>query len=289
LLWSPNGHSAARKALTLLTDKTGGRTGRRALKRPGLSRPGVLAAAVIGAVAAGVALSPATGRATSERAEIASFGVTSTVGALFTLTANGQLGTHYCTGSVVDSPSGDLVVTAAHCVNQSSVGRVAFVPDYAAGKGPFGVWIVRQVIEDKKWSSSEDPDDDYAFLVVSQPGSKTAIEELTGGEVIGVNEPAGRKVEVAGYPDGRGELISCENTALDYSPTQLRFNCGGFTDGTSGSPLLADGTLAGSGAAVVIGVIGGYEKGGATASVSYAARFSADLAALYKRALSAGR
>ena len=155
-----------------------------------------------GTVAVGVALSPATGRVTSEQAEIASFGATSTVGALFTMTPDGQLGTHFCTGSVVDSPSGDLVITAAHCVNQSSVGTVAFVPDYAAGKGPFGVWTVRQVIEDQQWSSSQDPDDDYAFLVVSQHGSRTAIEDLTGGEVIGVNEPAARSRSRA-IPTGR--------------------------------------------------------------------------------------
>ena len=38
------------------------------------------------------------------------------VGALFTTSA-GQLGQHFCTASVVDSPAGDLVITAAHCVS----------------------------------------------------------------------------------------------------------------------------------------------------------------------------
>jgi hypothetical protein len=36
---------------------------------------------------------------------------------------------------------------------------------------------------------------------------------------------------------------------------------------------------------MVIGVIGGYQQGGYTASVSYAARFSANLASLYQAAV----
>ena len=38
----------------------------------------------------------------------------------------------------------------------------------------------------------------------------------------------------------------------------------------------------------MIGVIGGYEQGGSTASVSYAAKFSTRMAALYRTALAAG-
>lgn len=248
-----------------------------------VGRPAALAAAVIAAVALGLALSPATGKATSTQAQAASSGQTPAVGALVTLTPDGQLGSHFCTGSVVDSPAGDLVVTAAHCVSQSSVGTVAFVPGYRGGTGPFGSWTVTRVIVDQKWSSSQDPDDDFAFLVVSQPGRDATIEHLTGGEIIGLDEPAGREITVAGYPDGQAALVSCVNTALDFSPTQYQFDCGGFTNGTSGSPLLAGGR--GERAGTVIGVIGGYQKGGATASVSYAAHFSADLADLYQHAL----
>ncbi|HEX4704070.1 MAG TPA: hypothetical protein VH352_18225, partial [Pseudonocardiaceae bacterium] len=44
-----------------------------------------------------------------------------TVGALFTVDANG-LSAHYCTASVVDSPAGDLVITAAHCIHNGAGG-----------------------------------------------------------------------------------------------------------------------------------------------------------------------
>ena len=59
------------------------------------------------------------------------FAGTPAVGALFTMSA-GQLGQHFCTASVVDSPDGDLAITAAHCVTSTS-GTVAFVPGYDNG------------------------------------------------------------------------------------------------------------------------------------------------------------
>ncbi|HET9971168.1 MAG TPA: trypsin-like serine protease [Streptosporangiaceae bacterium] len=65
------------------------------------------------------------------------------VGTLFTR-ASGQLGQHFCTASVVDSPAGDLVMTAAHCMTGAS-GAVAFVPGYNHGSTPYGVWTVTKV------------------------------------------------------------------------------------------------------------------------------------------------
>jgi V8-like Glu-specific endopeptidase len=252
----------------------------------GRLRPAALAAAAIGAVGVAVAISPSAGPATGTPISTAAYGQTSTVGALFTRTASGQLSSHFCTASVVNSPAGDLLITAAHCVAGLNPDQVAFVPDYSRGQQPYGVWSVSQIITDQQWLSSADPDDDFAFLVVHQPGSKVAIESLTGGEVLAIGESPGKTVKVAGYPDNQDAAITCLNAALDFSPTQFEFDCAGFTDGTSGSPLLArSGPL--DKVDTVIGVIGGYEKGGSTASVSYAARFGTRMAALYQTALAA--
>jgi hypothetical protein len=64
-------------------------------------------------------------------------------------------------------------------------------------------------------------------------------------------------------------------------------DCGDYTDGTSGSPFLAD-VSAASGLGTVIGVIGGYEQGGDTPEVSYAPKFGAAVAALFQSAEAAG-
>ncbi len=256
-----------------------------------------LAAALIGllvavAILVGAVLSPPARSSTTMPGHLASFGQTSTIGALFTRSASGQLQNHFCTASVVDSPAGDLVVTAAHCMQNKVVDQVAFVPDYSAGHMPYGVWNVTSVIVDTQWQKSADADDDFAFLVVTQAGSPVPVEDLTGGETLGISARPGRQVKVAGYPDTADEMVSCENTVVAFSSTQFQFDCNGFTDGTSGSPLLAEaipagatGQTAADGIDMVIGVIGGYEQGGYTASVSYAARFATSLQALYQQAL----
>ena len=244
-------------------------------------RAALVLAAVLAVIGIGVADNPSV---TSVQAQSGRYGRASTVGALFTLTSAGQLGTHFCTASVVDSPEGDLIVTAAHCLKGRTPSQVAFVPGYSRGLEPFGVWTVSRIIEDQSWISAADPDDDFAFLVVHQTGAGGGIQERTGGEAVGTDVPVGRTVNVAGYPDNQDGMISCENTATQFSPTQYQFDCGGFTDGTSGSPLLADVDTPGGGG-TVIGVIGGYQQGGDTPSVSYAAKFSASLSALYETAV----
>ena len=255
-------------------------------------RAAILALAVAVAVVAGVTLTPPARSATTLPGNLAALGQTSTIGALFNRTASGQLENHFCTASVVDSPAGNLVVTAAHCMQGQKLSQVAFVPDYSSGSAPYGIWNVTRVIEDAQWMASGNPDDDFAFLVVSQPGSKVPVEKLSGGEAIGTGASAGRAVEVAGYPNTQDTPVSCENTVTAYSATQWEFDCDGFTDGTSGSPLLAQAVdrLSGGdnltgGFAMVIGVIGGHHQGGYTASVSYAARFSTRLARLYQTAV----
>jgi V8-like Glu-specific endopeptidase len=244
-----------------------------------------LLASVLGGITAiagigtGVLVSSAPGRATVIHTAATRM---STIGALFVRTASGQLTTHFCTGSVVDSPAGDLVVTAAHCLAGRTASQVVFIPDYSHGHKPYGVWLATKIFEDPEWTSLSDPDDDFAFLTVHQPGSAVAIQTLTGGETLGVGASAGATVKVAGYPDNLDGPITCQNAAREFSATQFEFDCGGFTNGTSGSPLLA-----GPFGETVIGVIGGYQQGGDTPSVSYAAKFSAQMAVLYQTALTA--
>jgi hypothetical protein len=212
------------------------------------------------------------------------FGGTPAVGALFTMTSGGRLVDHFCSGSVVDSPARDLVLTAAHCVGNPET--IAFVPGYHDGDAPLGIWPVRRVILSGAWKLSHDPDDDFAFLVVNRPGSRTRVQDVTGGEQLAVDSPPGEVVRVIGYPDGEASPIACENQAHAFGPTQLVFDCGGYSDGTSGGPWLTD-VSPSTGLGKVVGVTGGFQQGGNSPSVSYAARFSESLAALYRIAVAA--
>jgi V8-like Glu-specific endopeptidase len=210
-----------------------------------------------------------------------SFDGVAAVGALFTET-NGKLGTHFCTASVVNSAAGDLALTAAHCVYDRT-GTMAFVPGYASGKIPYGVWQVTRVYTDSAWDSAKDPDHDVAFLKLADAPDGVPIENMTGAETLGTGSPAGEAVQVIGYPDDADQPVWCAGMAKGFSATQLEFDCAGYPVGTSGGPFLAD-VNAATGQGTVIGVIGGYQQGGDTSEVSYAASFGTAIAILYAQA-----
>jgi V8-like Glu-specific endopeptidase len=215
-----------------------------------------------------------------------SFGGTAAVGALFSVDSGGGLGTHFCTASVVHSSHGDLAVTAAHCVTGNGQ-QMAFVPGYASGQEPYGVWTVTAVYTDQAWQSSQDPDDDVAFLQLSDDNDGVPIEAVTGAERFGTDRQRPAFVQVVAYPNGADEPVWCANWTKIFSPTQLEFDCGGYTQGTSGGPLLTH-VSAADGQGTVVGVIGGYQQGGDTDSVSYAAALTAPLAALFQQAQAGG-
>jgi V8-like Glu-specific endopeptidase len=223
-------------------------------------------------------LAPAAEAATGR-----SFSGVAAVGALFTET-DGRLGTHFCTASVVDSAAGDLALTAAHCVYGRS-GTLAFVPGYARGQTPYGVWQVTQIYTDSAWDAGQDPDHDVAFLRLADAADGVPVENVTGAESLGTSVPAGKLVQVIGYPDDADRPVWCDGVAKGFSVTQLEFDCAGYTMGTSGGPFLIDVDEA-TGQGTVIGVIGGYQQGGDTPQVSYAAAFGSPVEVLYTEAKS---
>ena len=86
------------------------------------------------------------------------------MGALFDA---GVAGRHTCTASVVHSTGGDLLLTAAHCVAGAGVG-LKFVPGYAGGAAPQGVWSVTAAFVDAAYAASRDEADDVAVLRVAR-------------------------------------------------------------------------------------------------------------------------
>jgi len=248
-------------------------------------------ALAIGLTAAISLMTPAASAQAARRpaASGVPFDGTPTVGALFT-DDNGKL-THFCTASVVHSPAGDLLITAAHCMQGRSLtpaGAIVFAPGYHGDTFPFGRWVVRASFTDRQWRRHRDPDDDVAFLIAGRQGRR--IERSTGAQRLDTGTPLPARVQVIGYPDAADQPITCANRARPahlpfplhgHHLHQMVFDCGGYTDGTSGGPFLFR-VRKSTGTGSVIGVIGGYQQGGSTPSVSYSARFRANMAALYK-------
>lgn len=205
------------------------------------------------------------------------------VGAIFNQDVSGD---HFCTASVVQSAGKNLLVTAAHCVHGGKGGGyksdLVFVPEYRDGAAPQGEWPVTGITVDQRWIDATDPDLDVAFVTVGAVGGKQ-IEDVLGGNRLGVNPGFGRVVQITGYPSTASAPISCFNTTTQQSQYQMRIDCTGYPGGTSGSPWLTafdKQTRTGT----VIGVIGGYQQGGSTEDISYSCYFDTDVQNLYTRA-----
>ena len=209
------------------------------------------------------------------------------VGALFLHSSSGN---HFCTASVVASPGGNVLITAAHCLNRGKGSHVynsdiVFIPGYRDGQAPFGVWTPSKLIVARQWVASSDPDFDVGFVVL-QPHDGKNIQQILGADRIALDDADRYQVHVTGYPASSDSPITCDNTTTLHSATQLQFDCAGFTGGTSGSPWVTryrPSTQSGT----IVGVVGGYEEGGDTPSISYSVRFGPDILRLYRRAVAA--
>jgi V8-like Glu-specific endopeptidase len=207
------------------------------------------------------------------------------VGALFLVEGNTN---HFCTASVVDSPGRDLLVTAAHCIHGGKGGSyhqdLVFIPGYRDGQAPFGIWTVRQVLVAQQWADASDPDFDVGFVTLNPLNGKQ-IEDILGANRLGLDSSYQYLTRVTGYPDSDASPITCVNYSSEQSASQLRFACGGYTGGTSGSPWLTNFdpvTRTGT----IIGVLGGYEQGGDTSAISYSAFLGPAIQRLYQQAIS---
>lgn len=208
------------------------------------------------------------------------FGGTPRVGALFLPGLYPAF--HTCTASVVHSSGHDVVMTAAHCMQGSGVGYV-FAPGYHDGKTPYGTWRVTEAYGSGRWVRNQDPQRDFAFLVVArrtQGGRSVAVEDVTGGNRLGKAPKHGRRVTVTGYVVGNGgDPVNCRTRAYRHAGYPA-FNCGGFKGGTSGSPWLAGPAARRS----IVGVIGGLHQGGCSPATSYSSRLGRAAHAVLHRA-----
>ncbi|WP_316521265.1 trypsin-like serine peptidase [Kitasatospora brasiliensis] len=196
-----------------------------------------------------------------------------------TLSIHTAQGPRACTASVVHSPRRNLLVTAAHCVQTRRIGLLdglVFTPGYRNGATPYGTWPVQAITVDPRWAAGDDPEYDVAFVTVGAVDGRQ-VEDAVGGNAVDTGRGFGLSVSVTGYPNESDEPITCAVRTSSQSATQERFDCGGYTDGTSGSPWVAA-----NGA--VVGVIGGYQEGGSTPGTSYSVTFDQRVADLYRKA-----
>jgi V8-like Glu-specific endopeptidase len=187
----------------------------------------------------------------------------------------------------VASPGRDLLITAAHCISSGKGGSyregIVFIPDYRDGQAPFGTWTPARMVVAPQWASSSDPNLDVGFVVL-KPHDGENIQQVLGANHLGTDSGYWYLVRVTGYPASGSAPVTCVDPTSRQSASQLRFDCGGYTGGTSGSPWVTDfDPLTRTG--TIVGVIGGYQQGGDTPSISYSPYLGDAVQRLYRQAV----
>lgn len=202
----------------------------------------------------------------------------SAVGALFVRALGVNLNAPFCTASIVSSPKGNLLITAGHCLGKVPITDMIFAPFYHDGIRPFGTWQVTSQVFAPEWIPGGGPNADFAFLTVD--GN---VQKLAGAEQLEISSPLPANVTVQGYAFAGGMTVCTQKPAVVTvgNQKQLKLNCGGFPNGSSGGPFLKDIDKR-SGLGTVIGVIGGYQQGGDGSNVEYSSPVGSAVMSLYK-------
>ncbi|MFA4840507.1 MAG: hypothetical protein WC580_02240 [Agrococcus sp.] len=120
---------------------------------------------------------------------------------------------YICSGTVINSDSGLIVVTAAHCIfdddTRDYYDRITFEPGYERGTAPFGTWeaeewwVPSQYLEsNERYLDGVDDDGwtgfDFGFIRFAPQGG-TTLEEAVGGQGVSFTAETNGAV-IAGYP-----------------------------------------------------------------------------------------
>jgi V8-like Glu-specific endopeptidase len=165
-------------------------------------------------------------------------------------------GNWVCSGSLVNSPAQNVVITAGHCVYGTAGGELpagetwhsnwVFAPDYSYGYAPFGYWTARQLWTLTNYVNNDDEQDDLGAAILNPNAYGQNAVALLGGQGIAWNQNSTEYVYDFGYPaaspfNGQS-LQECDGWAnwngwwwVDME----MLNCN-FTGGSSGGPWLMD-------------------------------------------------
>jgi len=167
----------------------------------------------------------------------------------------------YCSGTAIDSPTRQLVLTAGHCLNsghedgERSVWSdyLQFVPAYDGGVAPFGAFVARRgkVRAPRQWTNHGNPDFDIgAFLTLPNAAGVDLAEAVGGGATIATDLSRHQLFQTFGYPGASRFMQQCSSpyTGDDLvsnpfpGPPTLGVRCHWAPGASGGGWLIGDGT-----------------------------------------------
>lgn len=169
----------------------------------------------------------------------------------------------YCSGTAINSPTRQLVLTAAHCLNSGPLESsprtiwsrfVQFVPAYSNGIAPFGAFVAYRgkIFAPQPFVKAGNPDYDVgAFLTLPNTAGQNVADAVGGGVAIVLDRPREQYFQTFGYPATQRALQQCESPyvgddVLTYrfaGPPTIAIRCR-WTPGASGGGWLVDGGAA---------------------------------------------
>lgn len=172
----------------------------------------------------------------------------------------GQVGS--CSGTAINSPTRQLVLTAGHCVNTGPerprrngiwANFIQFVPAYNGGVAPFGAFVAHRadIYSLRQWTRFGNPDFDLgAFLVQPNPEGVNVADAVGGGATIVTDVTRRQEFQAFGYPGETTQMQQCRSPyigddLLSYplpGPPTLGIRCRWAPGASGGGWLIGDGT-----------------------------------------------
>ncbi|WP_445337958.1 trypsin-like serine peptidase [Clavibacter sp. CFBP 8614] len=156
---------------------------------------------------------------------------------------------HACTASVVDTPEGDAIATAAHCLVDRRTGAATtlatFIPGAQGATAPHGIWPVRVAAVSSSWTTTGRASDDAGFARVSGPAGEVlaaqvgAAEPVFGTPLVPATGEAPR-LAILGYPaagSATAALEACAGRPQHDTGGQTSLPCA-LGKGAAGSPVI---------------------------------------------------
>jgi V8-like Glu-specific endopeptidase len=168
------------------------------------------------------------------------------------------IGGFECSGSVINTSAGNVVLTAGHCLVDPDTGfsatNLVFVPGFRDSSEPFGEWTVTSFAVPSQWQNSVGPTqinpgdeagDMGMMQIANRPSDGASVQGVVGAAGIAFNQARSQTYMQYGYPaespyDGSrlyettSPLVTSDN---NFSPPTLGI-ASDFTGGSSGGPWL---------------------------------------------------
>jgi hypothetical protein len=168
----------------------------------------------------------------------------------------------YCSGTAINTPTRQLVLTAGHCVNNGHEGGrrtiwsqyLEFVPAYTAGTAPFGAFVAERgkVYAPAQWTKHGNPDFDIgAFLAAPNEAGAHVADAVGGGATIALGLSRHQRFQTFGYPGNVQRMQGCNSPYIGNDvltnpfsgPPTLGIRCHWAPGASGGGWLIANGTM----------------------------------------------